>query len=232
MNLSSKYFINFTIVFILLTPIGTITHELGHFFVAKKLGYKTFLHYSNVNWNNELLENAKNQYKKFKFEIDNDLPFDGHEKYKIDIKKLNEHNLLILLGGVSQTIAFGLIAFILLFYRVIIKKNNFTLLDWFFSFISLFWLREPANLILSLVKGLKLKNKIYFYGDEAKIANLLGLYEGTLLLPLTIMSILISLVVFKLIPNNRKKEFIIGGLIGCPVGYVIWMFLIGPIILP
>ena len=88
LNLNKKYFFSFTVVFILMTPVGTITHELGHFFVATKLGYTTFLHYSNVNWNNELLENAKNQYKKFKFEIDNDLPFAGHKKYKINIKKI------------------------------------------------------------------------------------------------------------------------------------------------
>lgn len=232
MNLSRKHIISFIIVFILLTPIGTITHELGHLFVAKTLGYDTTLHHSSVNWNNELLKSLKNQYEKFKLQIEDDLPFEGQEEYKVNIKTLNKHNLLILFGGVAQTIIFGLVAFILLLYRVFIKKKSFNSLDWLLTFISLFWIREPANLILSVIKGIKLKNNIYFYGDDAKIANLLGLHEGVLLLPLTIIAMLISLMVLKIIPNKRKKEFIIGALIGCPIGFVLWMFIIGPIVLP
>lgn len=232
MNLSKKYFITFIIAFILITPIGTISHELGHLFVAKSLGYNTTLHHSSVNWDNELLKNLKTQYEKFKLQIENDLPFEGQQEYEINIKVLNREKLLMLLGGVAQTIIFGLVAFLLLLYRVFIKKKNFTSIDWLLSFVSLFWIREPANLVLSIIKGIKLKNNIYFYGDEAKIAKLLGLHEGFLLLPLTIIAILISLMILKIIPNNRKKEFIIAALIGCPIGYVLWMIIIGPIILP
>jgi hypothetical protein len=231
MNFSQKYIFSFIIVFILFTPIGTITHELGHLFVAKTLGYETTLHYSSVNWNNKLVKNLWSQYERFKIEIDNNLDFEGHEQYKADVKMLNKHSLLICIGGVTQTIAFGLVAFILLIYRIIIKKENFTLFHWLLSFVSLFWLREVFNLISGIIKGFYLKNNIYFYGDEAKIARLLELHEGTLLLPLGIIAILISLMILKIIPNNRKKEFIIAALIGCPIGYILWMIIIGPIIL-
>ncbi len=233
MNLSRKYLIYFIIAFILLTPIGTIIHELGHLFAAKSLGYDTVLHHTSLSWNNGLLKNSKKQYEKFKLQIENDLPFESHEQYKLNLKTLNKHHLLILLGGVAQTITFGLVAFILLLYRIIIiKKNSFTSFDWMLSFISLFWIKEPANLILSIIKGIKLKNNIYFYGDYAKIAKLLELHEGALLVPLTIIAIFISLIILKIIPNKRKKEFIIGALIGCPIGLILWMFIIGPIILP
>ena len=224
-----KYFI---IAFILITPVGTITHELGHLFVAKNLGYNTVLHHSSLSWNNELLKSLKNQYEKFELQIENDLPFKGKREYNINIKTLNKHRLLIVFGGVALTLIFSSIAFILLLYRIIIKKKKFTSFDWLLSFVSLFWIREPANLILSIVKGIKLNNDIYFYGDDAKMAKLLGLHEGAILIPLSIIAILISLMILKTIPNRRKKEFVIAGLIGCPIGFILWVFVIGPIILP
>ena len=185
-----------------------------------------------MSWNNELLEKLKNQYEKFQIEIENDLPFEGHEEYNINITILNKHSLLIILGGIFQTLFLSSIAFLLLLYRITIKKRNFTTFDWLLSVVSLFWIREPANLIFGIIKGIKLKNNTYFYGDEVKVAKLLGFHEGTLLLPLTIISLIIYIMVFKIIPNKKKKEFIMAYLIGCPIGYVIWKLIIGPIILP
>lgn len=215
-----------------MTPVGTITHELGHLFVAKALGYETILHYSSVSWNNELVEKSWKRYEVFKSEINNKISIEGHEKHKKDIEILDKHSLLICLAGISQTIIFGLIAFMILFYRIFIKKDKFIWLHWMLSFISLFLLREVFNLITGLIRGFYLKNNIYFYGDEAKIANILGLYEGIILIPLGVISLIICLSVLKLIPKIRRKEYILSAIIGCPIGYILWMFLIGPLVLP
>jgi hypothetical protein len=39
-----------TIVFILFTAIGTVSHEYGHISVAKIYGYETSLHYGSMNY--------------------------------------------------------------------------------------------------------------------------------------------------------------------------------------
>ena len=51
-----RKFIILTFIFILFTPIGTISHEYGHIAVAKLLGYKTTLHYASMNWYPDKLE--------------------------------------------------------------------------------------------------------------------------------------------------------------------------------
>jgi len=52
MNLRSQvlYFTVFFISFYLFTIIGTITHELGHIYVAHQLGFATELHYASMIW--------------------------------------------------------------------------------------------------------------------------------------------------------------------------------------
>ena len=80
---------------------------------------------------------------------------------------------------------------------------------------------------MSVNKILKLKGYL-----EVEIAELLEMNRGVLLIPLSIISIFVCLTIWKIIPNNKKKEFILSAIIGCPIGYVLWMLIIGPIVLP
>ena len=50
LNFSGKYFLRFFIAFVVVTPIGTILHELGHIYVAHQLGFETTLNYASMNW--------------------------------------------------------------------------------------------------------------------------------------------------------------------------------------
>jgi hypothetical protein len=228
-----KYLGVFVLVFILLTPIGTIFHELGHFAVAKALGYKASLHYSSVAWENDFKIDVIERYLKYEYEIKNDLPFKGVEKYKIDVEIINKHDLFILIGGVTQTILFGTLSLFLLLFRI--KKRiviKFHLIDWVLTFIALFWSREIFNLLMGVFLGFNRNNGIYFYGDEARIAKLLNIPIGTLLLPLGIIAIVVIFIIIYLIPRKYKSIYLLGAIIGCPLGYLFWMYLIGPIVLP
>ena len=49
-SINIKYLFVFSILFILFTVIGTVSHEYGHMAVAKYLGYETVLHYGSVNY--------------------------------------------------------------------------------------------------------------------------------------------------------------------------------------
>ena len=230
-KINIKLLIVFILVFIIFTPIGTLTHELGHLFVAKQLSYDTKLHYSSISWESNLKKSVLDRYSKNKFEIENDLPFNEKEIYNKDVKIINRDDLNILLGGVLQTITVGSIFFLLFVYSNK-KSENFNLLQWTYLFLSLFWLREIFNLFYGFSIGLYKGNNQFFYGDEARIAEILGIKKGSILIPLAILSFGIVYYLIKLIPLKYKLTFILSGLIGCPLGYFFWMFIFGPLILP
>lgn len=66
-----------------------------------------------------------------------------------------------------------------------------------------------------------------------KISTYLNLFEGTVSILLGIIGLLIlSVVFFKIIPIKYRLSFIFSALIGSFIGYVLWMILVGPLILP
>lgn len=226
-----KYLGVFVFVFMVLIPIGTITHELGHLVVAKQLSYQTELHYSSISWESDFKKSVIKRYLKNQNEIENNLPFNGKELYNKDVQIINKHDVRILIGGVFQTILTGSIFFMLFIFSKK-NKNNFSLLQWVYLFVSLFWLRKIFNLFFGFYVGLSKGNNVFFYGDEARIAVLLNIHKGSILIPLAIISFAILAYLIKMMPLKYKSTFIIGGLIGCPLGYFLWMNIFGPLILP
>ena len=229
------YLFLFTVGFILFTVIGTISHEYGHIIVAKCLGYETSLHYGSASWDeNNGWEEYRSISSEYSYEIKNELPFQRKEEYKEIIKKLNDDGLIILIGGPLQTILTGLIGLIiLLFRRKTIRKNGLKLIDWLLVFLSLFWLREVFNVTRSVALGFLKGNGSFFCGDEANISTMLKLPIGTFSIILGVLGLIISLfVIFKIVPNDKRLTFISSGLIGGISGFVLWMNIIGPKILP
>ncbi len=235
LKIQPYYLFIFTIGFMLFTVIGTVSHEYGHIIVAKCLGYETTLHYGSANWDkNNGWEEYRSISSEYTYEIKNELPFQRKEEYEKIIKKLNDDGLIILIGGPLQTVVTGLIGFItILFRRKSIQKNGLKLIDWLSVFLSLFWLREVFNVTRSVVLGIIKGTGSYFGGDEAKISTMLDLPIGTFSIILGVLGLIISLfVIFKIIPYNKRLTFIVGGLIGGISGFVLWMDIIGPKILP
>ncbi|MCF8371254.1 MAG: hypothetical protein K9H64_06515 [Bacteroidales bacterium] len=234
LKLQPYYLLLFSIAFLFCTVIGTVTHEFGHIVVAKFLGYETTLHYSSMSYdkvdrNAELIP----IYTEYRYEIENDLQFPRKKEYESIIKKIYLTDpLLIKMGGPFQTILTGLIGLLMLYFRKEkIKKNGFKLFDWIAVFLSLFWLREVFNLVMSISSGIF--DGSYFGGDEAKISKILEIPTGTIPIILGVLGLLVSLyIVFKVIPKEKRFDFIIAGFIGGISGYILWMNIIGPRILP
>ena len=199
-DLDVRTFLPFTLCFIAFTIIGTLSHELGHLFVAKALGYETILHYGSMSWNA-------------------DGPLD------------ETHYFLILCGGTLQTMLTGSIGFALLVQRRH-KKRSWGLLDYFLTYLVLFWSRPVFNVIISSVLGF-MNSTSLFGGDEAKMSLLLDLPEGFFsLLFGTLGVIFCSYTVFILLPKKQRFTFIVSGLYGGLSGYGLWMKTIGPLLLP
>ena len=202
-SINIKSLLILTFVFILFTTIGTVSHEYGHIIVAKALGYETTLHYGSMN-------------------------------YDSGIEKLKSNGLLVTIGGPFQTILTGTIGLlILLWRRKLIYQNGLKVLDWLAVFLSLFWLREVFNLVMSLSGEVISPNGTWFSGDELYISQGLNLWSGTVSIILGTIGMTVTIyVIFKIIPKKIRPTFIISGLIGGIVGFILWMNIIGPKILP
>ena len=234
-SLDIKYFSILTLGFILFTAIGTITHEYGHIMVARSLGYETTLHYGSMNFQNpDLNERLHVIYNENKSAIENSLPFDDKAEYENGIQRLRSDGILVNIGGPLQTTLTGTIGFlILLFRKKKIRKSGLNLIDWLAVFLSLFWLRQVFNVVVSVGEEMIYPNGSYFDGDERYISYTLDLWPGTISTLLCLIGLAVVLfVVFKVIPRELRLTFIISGLIGGISGFVIWMNVLGPQLLP
>ncbi|CAM3578295.1 hypothetical protein FLGE108171_04055 [Flavobacterium gelidilacus] len=234
---SVRNFIFFSIAFILFTLIGTLSHEYGHILVAKSLGYKTTLHYGSMNYqkyNTNINDTIIKIFERNKFAIKNKKEFPEKVRFYSLAKKQQNDSFLISLGGPIQTMLTGIIGFLLLYKRNKITTINFSKIDWLYVFLALFWLRQLFNPIYSFLRRLINNNASYFgRGDETEIAEFLNIPKGTFDVIFGLSGLIISLfVIFKFIPLKYRLTFVISGLIGSSLGFYIWMYKIGPIILP
>lgn len=223
------------IAFVIFTAIGAVSHEYGHILVAKSFGYDTFLHYGSMNYHfGELKDKLDDIYIDYQTDIEHGNDFEKKAEYQHGLKKLASNGFWIAIGGPLQTILTGTIGLLFLIYRKKkIKLYGLKFIDWLAIFLTLFWLREVSNLVLSIIDEMITPIGSWFGGDEKDISIYLNLWEGTFSVVLGLIGLFITLfVIFKVIPKRLRITFIIGGIFGGLIGFYLWMFIIGPVILP
>jgi hypothetical protein len=206
MSLDKRLFIWLFIAFIIATVIGTLTHECGHFIVAKCLGYDAWLHYGSTGWK----ASSPNQVVN---------PSDG---------------FWILIGGPFETMLTGTVGLALLFSFRKSFDNAIKLSfgQWFLIFVSLFWLRPTANLVAGLGRYL-INGNFFNHSDEIKVAKYLKLPDLSIsILTAIIGAIVLTIVIFKFVPANKRLTFIYSGIAGGITGYVLWLVLFGKYLIP
>lgn len=194
-----KSFLILTIVFILLTPIGTISHEYGHIVAAKYFGYETSLHYGSMNYypkgylqdkDLEAYKTLTKDYWDTEYELwPNDIKEKATEYRNIfEERYWNEKSnkgLFVTIAGPLQSILTGTIGLIILMVRrKSIHRNGLKILDWLAVFLSLFWLRQIFNLVTSIGGEIISPDGTWFGGDELAISQGLNLWSGTI--PITL----------------------------------------------
>ncbi|WP_395053442.1 hypothetical protein [Flavobacterium sp.] len=227
-------FLYFILFFIFFTIVGTISHEYGHILVAKYYGFETQLHYGSMNYKNKDEDKQIEIYNRNKEAIKESGNYSEKEIYENLSSNIALKDLYVFIGGPFQTILTGTLGFIILLYRRNkIKKFGFKNLDWFFVFLTLFWLREVFNLVMSVFRAIVNNSNKYFSGDEKNIALLLEIHKGSIAIPLAIIGLIVSIyVIFKIIPKTERLHFITSGFLGGIAGFIIWMNVLGPKILP
>jgi len=235
LEIDIKYLTGITLGFVLFTIIGTVSHELGHTVIAKSLGYETALHYGSMNYDHsDYKKRIVDIYNEHKLKIDSGTEFIDKAEYELGIKKLTNDILLVRIGGPLQTIITGILGLIIIYWRrKRIKAYGLKLFDWLAIFLSLFWLREVFNLATSIGSELVNPEGSYFGGDEKKISELLNVWNGTVSCILGIVGLVISLyIIFRIVPKQLRLTFIIGGFLGGLSGFILWMNILGPKLLP
>ncbi|MBQ0768729.1 MAG: hypothetical protein KBT58_05520 [Bizionia sp.] len=247
-SIDIKHLIYFSLGFVLFTIIGTVSHEYGHIIVAKSLGYETTLHYGSMNsypkgyLEDENVVAFKNLTKDYVGVEYDSWPKEIQEKAEeynniLEKRYWNEESndsLFITIGGPLQTILTGTFGLLMLVLRKkSIYEKGMKTLDWLFTFLSLFWLREIFNLVTSIGGELISPNGNWFGGDELHISQELNLWSGTISIILATLGIVVAIyAIFKIMPKKIRQTFILSGIIGGIMGFILWMNIIGPIILP
>ncbi len=230
-----KLFLLLSLAFFISVIVGTVSHEVGHYAVAKSLGYSSSIHYGFCEWDDEstrpFLDSVFTTYAK---QVETNMDFPQKEKFKIIQKRHMKDSFWITMGGPLQTIITGILGLLLLLNqkKKINQNNNINLFQWFCIFLSLFWLRQFVNLF-TWVLGFFFNGKFSTEGDEIGLAISLGLTKGTLALSTALISFAIALfILFKIIPSNKRISFIAAGLFGGTVGYLFWLVWFGEMIMP
>jgi hypothetical protein len=146
----------------------------------------------------------------------------------------NHDSFVITLCGPLQTMITGSIGFLLLFcYKhsfYASKKLNFR--QWLLVFVALFWLRELFNFVQGFGVYF-LKGHFPHSSDEVRLAEALHIHPLSFTLPAAVIAFFILVwIVFKYIPLNQRLTFLISGLIGGLAGMYLWLYSIGPMVMP
>lgn len=235
MKFYPRTFFVIVLAFVGFTVVGTLSHEYGHIIVAKANGFDTKLHYGSMSYDNSgKLKEYWDIYKGHKEEIENGVFFDGKPAFEKMEKELTNASHWVTWGGPLQTMIVGTIGLLLLWFRSAKRKGEgFKTLDWIGVFLSLFWLRQIANLLYGVVAYLLFGREHMFGGDEAKLAIGLHLPSGVFAITFGVLGALVgAFIVFVIVPKRLRLTFISGGLVGGVTGFILWLHILGPVVLP
>jgi hypothetical protein len=235
MIFDKKNFVLLFIGFLVSTIVGTLSHEFGHYTVARILGYEAKISYGSVKWMDEQdLTFIRSSWKKYHTEIKAKKEFPWKSKLDDIYSKFESDGFWIGLGGPLQTIitgTFGLI-FLIIFKNRFLKVDNLSKVGWLLVFLTLFWLRQTANLFVGIA-SLIMTGKTSTRSDEAKLDLHLNFPLWTIeIVTGSIGMMILVYVIFNIIPNKQRLTFLLAGIFGGISGYILWLKTLGPIIMP
>jgi len=201
---------------------GHLTHELGHYSVARLLGYDAKINYKStkiIDLNPVFRELAYEHQKKTFTSVD--------EEKK---KKIHKDYILTFAGGPLITIIMGCTGFLIFMLHHAREKDILSIYSLLSISISLHWLRFPVNYLITLFY--LLIGKITFC-DETIIANYFDINEFWITTPLAIFGLIVLTCISYYLYKLRLFKIFISclTLVGC-ISYGLWFYLLGPLVLP
>lgn len=230
-----RLFLSLIFGFVLCTIVGTVSHEGGHWVVSKYFGNTPEIHYAFTTLGFEARAvKFETFYEKNKSKILSREESPEKEKFKEMMKNVDREKFLVTLGGPVQTILTGTIGFLLLWFnrKDISRKYNLPFKTWLSIFLCFFWSRQILNFIGSLDTVFETERRAY-RSDEPKLSQYLELPHWVFGLITCIIGLfLLSWVFFKIVPIRQRLTFLLAGISGSALGWYLWMYKLGPVILP
>ena len=231
-----RLFFLLTLGFILFTIIGTVSHESGHYVVARMFGFKSSIHYSytsiDLNHNDKLFYRLT--WIRYRDQIKAGQSFPEKERFDRIVNESKKMGIWFTLGGPLQTMLTGTLGFILM---IVYRKRYFTNERlsfglWLIIFLSLFWLRQTANFITGIGSGL-IRGRIRSFGDESYLSWHFHLPFWSISAISAIIGVIILVIlIFRFIPIKQRLTFITAGIVGGITGFIFWLVLFGKMIMP
>lgn len=151
--------------------------------------------------------------------------------YDHNVTMSNEQRLWFTLGGPLQTILTGTIG-LLLAYRIPRHTDHLSGHQWAAVYAALFWLRQPANMFVGVLITLTGGN-VGYRSDEPKISLALGIHPFAITVVTGLIgSLVLAFIVFRVIPRQQRLTFLVSGLVGGVAGYILWLHIVGPVLMP
>lgn len=202
------------IAFAFVAIIGTLSHEAGHYLVCQYYHLPAHIAYASTQWDVDVLMRMKEQAI-----AGNISQFD---------MMLNG----ILLAGPAETILTSIIGFA---WLVRLSKHGeidvYKPLHLIAIALALFCSREVFNAAVAIIKMLAFTNS-EIISDEYRILDYYNIPQlpGQSLLIITCASACVY-ICFVLVKKHRKA-LILSGVAGSLAGYSMWMYWLGPLLLP
>jgi len=230
-----RLFLLLSLVFIAVVIIGTLSHECGHYLVARSIGYEARITYAYTYYRDPYYGAYFNRiFDTYNTEITLHQWFPGKEEFERLMHHANRNSFFITLGGPVQTMLTGTIGFLLLIFN----KERFRQAEelapwqWLLVFLTLFWSRQTVNFFAWLVSYLS-SGQFSTHGDEIKIAGYLGLPLASIAGTTAFIGAWIALDVWRIyIPARQRLPFTFAAIIGGGLGYFLWLHWVGPLLLP
>jgi hypothetical protein len=222
--------------FLLFTVAGTLLHESGHYLAGKLQGRDSMrIAYAYTTYGVHAADDSLAALYRLHYEdIVHNRHFAGEDAYHRLDALVARNSFLFTLGGPLQTMLTGTIALVVMVacgkrFRGA-QKLRFG--QWLLVFLSMFWLREIVNLVMMLARvALGHTNKMR--GDEFRLALYLHWHPWSVQVACGIVSVSVAaVVIFRYVPLRQRAEFIAAALAGGVCGYVLWLELLGPVLMP
>jgi hypothetical protein len=137
-------------------------------------------------------------------------------------------NFYINLGGVILLDSIS-IAFLLL---LLFAKRLAVWLYWMAVFSAMLIYRHILLTFIGLT--FMLSGKPMSYGrDEREMADYLHICRSVIGIPLFVLALLSAYVLyFKVLDRDTGRTLFIATVVGCPIGYILWLYVLGPVWMP
>ena len=197
-----KLFISLSLAFILFTVIGTLSHELGHYFVARILGYEASINYASTHYD--------------------------HDRST----SIGDSLLITMGGPLQTMIFGSIGVILVIWNKKkYMSKNEPGWKLWLGVLLSLFWLRELFNFLLGLLTLLFARSQ-FTAGDEIKIAMAFSLPILSVSMASAILATGVLCLMLYVLPKKVRFTFLAALCFGGIMGYLIWLKWLGPVLLP